>query len=126
MKALKKLLRNIAFILIIIIGAVIIFKDRSPETSSSKSPVSTSNDFLAYNVAIDFVKQGLKSPSTAKFPKTMERSGHIKSLGGGRYEINSWVDSQNAFGAMIRTNFSCTMIDKGGNTWGCENLKFDE
>ncbi len=97
----------------------------APKSPSSGSSTNSSNKFLAYNCAEDFVERRLKSPSTAKFPKTMERSNHITDLGGGKFEINSWVDSQNSFGATIRTNFSCTVaID--GETARCEELIFQE
>ena len=79
---------------------------------------------LAYNMSKDFVRKNLKSPSTAKFPGLFESEDHVKYIGSGKYKIISWVDSQNSFGATIRTKYSCTMIDKGNNTWGIEDLVF--
>jgi hypothetical protein len=90
------------------------------DDSSSDSTNST-NNFLAYNYAEDFVKQKLKSPSTAIFPGISEKNEHIIDLGSGKYKINSWVDSQNGFGAMLRTNFSCTIIFEGEKV-RCEDL----
>jgi len=90
------------------------------DDSSSDSTNST-NNFLAYNYAEDFVKQKLKSPSTAIFPGVSEKNEHIIDLGSGKYKINSWVDSQNGFGAMLRTNFSCTIIFEGEKV-RCEDL----
>ena len=80
-----------------------------------------SNKFLAYNYAEEFVKKRLKSPSTAEFPGTFEKNDHIKELGNNEYLISSWVDSQNGFGAMIRSRFSCKIIFEGNNV-RCENL----
>ena len=79
------------------------------------------NKFLAYNYAEGFVEKMLKSPSTAEFPGVIEKDKHITDLGEGKYKINSWVDSQNGFGATIRTNFSCTIIFEG-NKVRYENL----
>ena len=79
--------------------------------------VATSEFFDYFNRLVIFVEKQLKSPSTAKFPKTIEKNEHITNLGGGKYKINSWVDSQNAFGATIRTNFSCTIIFEGDNLY---------
>lgn len=93
------------------------------DNSSSSNSTST-NKFLAYNYAEDFVEKKLKSPSTAEFPGVTEKDKHITDLGGGKYEINSWVDSQNGFGAMIRTNFSCTIIFEG-DIVRCENLRIE-
>lgn len=63
--------------------------------------------FYAYSVAKDYIKSRLKAPSTAKFPGSLTHSDHITVLPNNIYEINSYVDSQNGFGAMIRTNFQC-------------------
>lgn len=81
----------------------------SPDLDTS-SEISHPNNFLAYNYAEDAVKKKLKAPSTAKFPRTTEKDKHIKYLGNKEYQIDSWVDSQNSFGAMIRTNFSVTIV----------------
>ena len=95
---------------------------RSCFNSTETNNIPTqSNKFLAYNYAEDFVKQNLKSPSTAEFPKTIEKDNHIKELGNDEYLINSWVDSQNSFGAMIRSKFSCKIIFEGGSV-RCEDL----
>lgn len=77
---------------------------------SDGSSTTEHSKFLAYNYAEDFIEQRLKSPSTAEFPGVSEKDRHITDLGGGEYQINSWVDSQNGFGAMIRTNWSCKII----------------
>ena len=89
----------------------------------NSSPSSSTNKFLAYNYAENFIEKKLKSPSTADFPGVSEKDKHITDLGGGKYKINSWVDSQNGFGATIRTNFSCTIIFEGDNV-RCEDLIF--
>ena len=81
----------------------------SGESDDSSSSVEPSK-FLAYNYAEDFIEQRLKSPSTAEFPGVSEKDSHITDLGGGKYQINSWVDSQNSFGAIIRSKWSCKII----------------
>lgn len=91
---------------------------RSEKNKQTKSDASS---FLAYNYAKDFVKAKLKSPSTAEFPIASEQSKHINKLSNGSYKINSWVDSQNGFGATIRTKFSCIIIVTT-NSAKCKNL----
>ena len=125
------------FSAVVIMSVLLYFKSAGNDTSdpsssaprkpSSRSSTSTnsSDKFLAYNYAEEFVEKRLKSPSTAKFPKTMERSNHVTILGGGKFKINSWVDSQNSFGATIRTNFTCTIIFEG-NKVRCEEMVFQE
>ena len=113
------------FIFIIVVIAVITFIYNLKEDDSSSSSSSSTNKFMAYSYAEDFVEKQLKSPSTAKFPKTFEKDKHITILSNNRYEINSWVDSQNSFGATIRTRFSCIIIFEGDMV-RCEDLKFNE
>lgn len=78
---------------------------------------------LAYNYAEVFVKKELKSPSTAEFPGTFEQPAHIKKLSYKKYYIDSWVDSQNSYGATIRTKFSCIIFFEGDEV-KCEGLVF--
>jgi hypothetical protein len=53
--------------------------------------------------AEDYIKQLLKAPSTAKFP-VAECS--VTNLVDNQYKVVSYVDSQNSFGAMLRSNWS--------------------
>lgn len=78
--------------------------------SSCNSEMSPeSQKMLAYNYAEDFVKERLKSPSTATFPNIFEKSMDVSTLDYVSFNIRSWVDSQNGFGAIVRNNFSCVI-----------------
>jgi uncharacterized protein YgiM (DUF1202 family) len=91
---------------------------KNVEASRKKqtTPSSSSEDLLAYNYAEGFVKQRLKSPGSAKFPGIWDgKRDHVTKLGNREYRINSYVDSQNGFGAMLRTNWSCIIFFKGDN-----------
>jgi hypothetical protein len=75
----------------------------------------------AWVAAQDFVKEKLAAPSTADFG--WQTSGDCaKSLGGGRYSVRAWVDAENRFGAKVRTQFSCQLVDLGDGDWRCESL----
>ncbi|MCK5215925.1 MAG: hypothetical protein KAR05_11315 [Candidatus Omnitrophica bacterium] len=66
----------------------------------------------------DFVKARLKSPASAKFPGVFEGSqDHVKHMGNQEYVIDSYVDSQNGFGAMIRTYFRCKIKQVSDDSW---------
>lgn len=58
-----------------------------------------------YNYTADWVKEKLKSPSSAEFPGSREKLAATQHLDSGRYLINSYVESQNSFGAMLKTYF---------------------
>lgn len=65
-----------------------------------------------------FVLQGLKAPATAKFPVFPYEA---IDLGNGRYKIMSFVDSQNSFGALIRSDWTVVMKTLN-NSWVLERI----
>ena len=83
------------------------------------------NSLYAYSFAEKNVKDMLKSPATAEFPSSSEQDQHTKYIGDNTYEINSYVDSQNGFGAMMRTRFSCKIVFNDDNTVSTKELVFD-
>ncbi len=97
----KNKLPHLFSLLTIVVFSFFALGSGDSDSSVEPSPI------MAYNFAEDFVKQRLKSPSTAEFPGLFEKNKHIIDLGNGEYKINSWVDSQNGFGAMIRSKWSC-------------------
>lgn len=70
-----------------------------------------------------FVKEKLKAPATADFP--WSDPSFVTPLGNNRYQVVSYVDAQNSFGAKIRTNFSC-IVREGSGTWHLENMRIDQ
>lgn len=57
------------------------------------------------------VKQRLKAPKTAEFPGSSYDA--VQKSGRGRFLYRSYVDSENSFGAMLRTRFICEVEDDG-------------
>ncbi|WP_177344932.1 zinc ribbon domain-containing protein [Pseudomonas sp. PA15(2017)] len=87
---------------------------------------SDCSDTLAHVMATNFVKRQLKSPTSAKFPYTSDRDVSITKISDCRYQIHSYVDSQNGFGAMIRSRFSVIMDGlPDGKSWRAEQLVID-
>tara|TARA_B110000196_G_C20909299_1_gene549755 strand:+ start:217 stop:792 length:576 start_codon:yes stop_codon:yes gene_type:complete len=68
------------------------------------------------------VKQNLKSPATAEFP--FYDDSQIQHIGDCVYQVRSYVDSQNSFGATIRTSFY-VRIKRGEteNDWQIQNIE---
>lgn len=56
------------------------------------------------------VKRRLKAPATAQFNEDPE---FIARYTDGMYLMSDSVDSQNGYGALIRTNFYCTAVENG-------------
>ena len=90
----------------------------TPPGSSSAYPTKLD----VWVMAQQFVEKKLKSPSTASYGHIL-RGEHqdpdsvVTALGGGKYRVRGWVDSQNSFGAEIRTNFTCELEHRGGKSW---------
>jgi hypothetical protein len=59
------------------------------------------------------VEAQLRSPASADFP--WGHVANVQILGGDRYGLRSYVDAQNAFGALIRNNFTCIATGKPGS-----------
>lgn len=58
------------------------------------------------NAAISDVQSRLKSPASAQFPADSDTSAWDISRGDSYYYVCSYVDSQNAFGSLLRTHFT--------------------
>jgi hypothetical protein len=91
----------------------------SPNASRSNSSSDTTD---AWIFTKELIRRELSSPSTAKF----EFAGHrgVKYLGNNRYSFSSYVDSQNGFGAMVRTRFS-GIIRETNNGWVMEEFNYE-
>lgn len=55
-----------------------------------------------------FVTQNLKAPTTAQFPDWTEENC-ITSQAGNHWTVTSFVDAQNGFGALIRSDYTARM-----------------
>ena len=61
--------------------------------------------------------QLLKAPQTARFPSF---ENYNVSENDGHYKISGYVDSQNSYGASIRTPFTINAFKTGGS-WSCSD-----
>ena len=87
-------------------------------TQEPRTPTPQHDWAGAWTVCEKFVKGKLKTPSTAKFPSIWSgHSQYVTYLGDKQYRVESYVDAQNIFGAMLRTNFNCKVEHVEGNTW---------
>jgi hypothetical protein len=64
-----------------------------------------------------FVKRNLKAPSTAEFPVWTESNCRATQIGN-TWKVRSFVDAQNGFGAMIRSDYGVEMsYNPSTETW---------
>jgi hypothetical protein len=76
-----------------------------------------------------FVKENLKSPATAEFPNAWNFSsgsnGCLALFNAGVWTLTSYVDSQNSFGALIRTHYVVQLTYTADDEmWHLQDLVF--
>lgn len=90
---------------------------QAEEDAKKKAEEDEKNDgSVAAICAKNYVKDSLKAPSTADFPWSL---GSTVPLGKNQYTVSSYVDAQNGFGAMIRTNYACTITVVDAKNYLC-------
>lgn len=67
----------------------------------------------------EFVTRELKAPATAKFPRDRE----MAVSGTNPFTVASSVDSQNSFGALIRSSFVCTVSRLPSGDWRADDVR---
>lgn len=68
-------------------------------------PYDSNNEYEAIAQCEDRVEDLLKAPATAEFDSS--------AVGSGTWTVTGTVDAENGFGAMIRSDFQCTVVIEG-------------
>lgn len=71
----------------------------------------------------NIVENSLKAPSTADFPWSPERVFRLENQ---TYVVKSYVDAQNSFGAMLRSNWHCKIQYTSGDERDASNWTLQE
>jgi hypothetical protein len=118
----KKVSRKMLIILgvCILIWLPLLFSNNG--NSSNSLPKEKDYSITAYVQSKGYVKTFLKSPATANFPYMDYQA---KNLGDNRFIVSSYVDSQNAFGALLRSNWVVTIQYLGGDDYESDNWKLE-
>lgn len=117
---------GILFIIFALGALANIANQQSPNTSTTvEKAKKTDNSIMAWAMSHEFVRPMLKSPSTAKFGPFEESS--VTHMGDEKYRIVAYVDSQNSFGAMLRTYYTCELKYKTDTEkWQMLDVKFQK
>lgn len=107
----------LAFIILFIILLVFVL---NTDTSYQDEPGSEFKQRDACYMSQTFLNKELKSPATAKYQNC--HYAKLEYLGNNIYGVYSYVDSQNSFGAMIRTDYYAELRDNGDETWSLINI----
>lgn len=110
-------IRIIIFAVMCLILYKVCFSPSSESTPNSSSVssdgISKDDKAMCWTLAIDTVKDNLKSPSSAKFPSTFISKGVSFDKEGDTYYVAGWVDADNSFDANIRSGF-LVKLEKNG------------
>lgn len=89
---------NIVGMFFLIVGGLIAFLVIAGSIPNSSTRSDLANNFYLHSLCEDAVRSKLKAPSTAIFARGESTS----------YSASGTVDSQNSFGAMLRSSYRCS------------------
>jgi hypothetical protein len=99
----------------VIIGAMSSGSKGPSTPNAPNAPVADVGDkYGAWDVCQQTVSDMLKAPATAGYPMTSEFD---ITQSGETFKMRAWVDSQNSFGAQIRTFFTCVAKHTTGDNY---------
>lgn len=87
--------------------------------STSPEDRKESEGFTAQVMCEEFVKDKLKAPSTADFSE----QEHVAE--GKGWRVTGSVDSENSFGAKIRSSYTCVLENTGGDEWTASRVEVE-
>jgi hypothetical protein len=95
----------------------------TPKPSKPYTPPREDDRGGAWVWTMGFVKERLKSPSTADFPHVW--NVYFADMGNRTWKVASYVDAQNSFGATIRTRFISVVKYVGNDRWVLVSLDME-
>ena len=122
------IVKLLAVIMVVgVFSSIIISSIGGSSTVRSQPEQPTAYDYQQSAIAYaePYITRLLKSPSTADFCR-----GTATDLGENKYKVSSCVDTQNSYGATLRSNWEAVMIYTGGDhrniaSWKPEKITFD-
>lgn len=114
---LQTLARVAVLVLIVALLALwLVGRSASSRQPTGPKPVAGAQDRTdACVMAQVFMQQRLAAPETARFQLCSQ--ANIAFVGDGVFDVVSYVDSQNSFGAQIRTIYSMRLKSRGDDRW---------
>ncbi|WP_288649637.1 hypothetical protein [Pseudomonas sp. UBA5568] len=95
----------------------------SPQREIEAQIKDCGNTTMAFVMSQNFVKQRLKSPATAQFPYVNDQGVDVVPDGECGFQVSAYVDSQNGFGALIRSSYRASIsYDRATKLWRVSDL----
>jgi hypothetical protein len=90
----------------------------SGEVSEASRDRSCKSTVMAFVMSQKFIRNRLKSPSSASFPSITADGVQAISTSDCEFAVRAYVDAQNGFGAQIRTPYSMRLrYNRNTNDW---------
>ncbi|MCU1717940.1 hypothetical protein NTD81_12510 [Pseudomonas sp. 5P_3.1_Bac2] len=86
-------------------------------SKTTRSSIDGGQEMMAFVMCQKPITDRLTSPSSAKFPHSGKSGVSSTHVGGGVYDVVGYVDSQNGFGAMLRSTWNCKIKENDNKTW---------
>ncbi len=96
-------------------GLLALFGCDAPSSGSASSHLSAGEE--AWNMGQQFVTDSLKAPASAHFANIADPKSGFQMIEDGAWETWGSVDSQNSFGAMLRSEWRVVVKPAGGKQW---------
>lgn len=107
-------------ICLLAMGLVLSIQGCSSETKEEKAERRCTDSSWAWVMSQRYVKNNLRSPSSAKFPTFPI---HAEHLSGCSHFVIGELEAQNGFGVMIKQRFHAKMTyNKESDTWSGSDL----
>lgn len=107
--------------LIVIGGIYSATKGGSGDSSDEDAPGSDDQKTMAMVMCEEFVDRTLKAPGTAEYGGLSDATITYEAAAE-TYTVRNYVDAENSFGAMLRSNFVCEVKDAGNDEWELVDL----
>lgn len=91
------------------------------DSQSPRPPTLTDGFYMCQQ----FITPRLRAPSSVKWPPR-PHSQYVTKIDDTTFRASAYLDAQNAFGAMIRTPFVCTVQHVVGDRWRLLDLQMHD
>lgn len=105
------------FIVAFMLAAVLVGAGVGAVLNGGGAKPGSGGGVMAERACKDYVKDRLKAPGTARF----SAASHTGT--GAAYTVRGLVDSENSFGASLRSTYTCTVVDQGSLGWHLQSIE---
>lgn len=100
----------VAFVAVaVIVWLLVALNGPSHPRASAPTAPPTPKAFDACVMSHVFIKDQLKAPATADFADCNDPETYVAHLAGNAWKVSSYVDAQNSFGALLRSDYTTMM-----------------